>query len=61
MTLNIIPIRIQACLEIISSPGLDALNAALNPYPEFMEPNEPMLFFVLMDPETGLHAFNSTL
>lgn len=44
----------------ISSPGLDALNAALNPYPEFMEPNEPMLFFVLMDPETGLHAFNST-
>ena len=44
----------------ISSPGLDALNAALNPYPEFMEPNEPMLFFVLKDPETGLHAFNST-
>lgn len=44
----------------ISSPGLDALNAALNPYPDFMEPNEPMLFFVLMDPETGLHAFNST-
>ena len=44
----------------ISSPGLDALNAALNPYPEFMEPNETMLFFVLMDPETGLHAFNST-
>ena len=44
----------------ISSPGLDALNAALNPYPEFMEQTEPMLFFVLMDPETGLHAFNST-
>ncbi|MGI6527116.1 MAG: endolytic transglycosylase MltG [Caldicoprobacterales bacterium] len=45
----------------ISSPGEEALKAALNPYAEFMEPNEAMLFFVLMDPEVGLHAFNSTL
>ncbi len=44
----------------ISSPGEDALNAALNPYEEYMAPNEEMLFFVLMDPEIGLHAFNST-
>jgi UPF0755 protein len=44
----------------ISSPGEDALNAALNPYEEYMAPNEEMLFFVLMDPEMGLHAFNST-
>lgn len=45
----------------ISSPGKEAMEAALNPYAEFMEPNEAMLFFVLIDPEIGLHAFNSTL
>ena len=44
----------------ISSPGKAALEAALQPYAEFMEPNEAMLFFVLMDPEIGHHAFNST-
>ncbi len=43
----------------ISSPGEDALLAALNPYEEFMDAKKPMLYFVLMDPEKGLHAFNS--
>ena len=44
----------------ISSPGKAAMEAALNPYKEFMDEDEPMLFFVLMDPDIGLHAFNST-
>ena len=44
----------------ISSPGEAAIKAALNPYAEYMKEDEPMLFFVLMDPEVGLHAFNST-
>lgn len=44
----------------ISSPGEAALLAALNPYEEFMSEKKPMLYFVLMDPEAGLHAFNST-
>ena len=37
----------------------DALNAALNPYEEYMAPNEEMLFCV-DGSEIGLHAFNST-
>jgi UPF0755 protein len=44
----------------ISSPGLAALEAALNPEAEFMSEDAPMLYFVLMDPKEGLHAFNST-
>ncbi|HOB20494.1 MAG TPA: endolytic transglycosylase MltG [Candidatus Atribacteria bacterium] len=44
----------------ISSPGEAALLAALNPYEEFMDAKKPMLYFVLMDPEKGLHAFNSS-
>jgi UPF0755 protein len=43
----------------ISSPGKDALNAALYPFEEFMNIDKPMLYFVLMDPEVGHHAFNS--
>jgi UPF0755 protein len=44
----------------ISSPGKAAMEAALNPFVEFMDEDEPMLYFVLMDPQVGLHAFNST-
>jgi UPF0755 protein len=44
----------------ISSPGLAAMDAALNPDAEFMKEDAPMLYFVLMDPKEGLHAFNST-
>ena len=43
----------------ISSPGKAAINAALNPLAEYMKKDKPMLYFVLMDPEVGLHAFNS--
>lgn len=44
----------------ISSPGLAALDSVLNPDAEFMNEDAPMLYFVLMDPKDGLHAFNST-
>ena len=44
----------------ISSPGLEAMEAVLNPYEEYMNEDEPMLYYVLIDPEIGLHAFNST-
>ncbi|MDD3612785.1 MAG: endolytic transglycosylase MltG [Eubacteriales bacterium] len=43
----------------ISSPGQDAILAALNPYEEYMKDGNKMLFFVLMDPREGLHAFNT--
>ena len=47
----------------ISSPGEAAMAAVLDPYVEYMdkEEGEFMLFFTLIDPEIGLHAFNSTL
>ena len=47
----------------ISSPGEAAMTAVLDPYVEYMdkEEGEFMLFFTLIDPEIGLHAFNSTL
>jgi len=44
----------------ISSPGKSAMEAVLNPYAEYMDEKKPMLYFVLMDPQEGLHAFNST-
>lgn len=43
----------------ISSPGQAAILAALNPYEEYMKDGNKMLFFVLMDPREGLHAFNT--
>lgn len=44
----------------ISSPGKAAILAALNPYQEYMTEDNRMLFFVLMDPQEGLHSFNTT-
>ncbi len=44
----------------ISSPGKSAMEAVLNPYGEYMDEKKSMLYFVLMDPQEGLHAFNST-
>ncbi len=44
----------------ISSPGLDAMEAVLSPFEEYMDEDEPMLYYVLIDPEIGLHSFNSS-
>ena len=43
----------------ISSPGKAAMEAVLNPFEEYLKDGEFMLYYVLMDPEVGLHAFNS--
>lgn len=47
----------------ISSPGKAALEAVLNPYAGYMDKEEEgfMLYYTLMDPAIGLHAFNSTI
>ena len=44
----------------IASPGRLALVSAVNPYEEFMNPNKPYLYFVLKDPKTGEHVFNTS-
>lgn len=45
----------------ISSPGKAALEAVLNPYPEYMDKEKEgfMLYYTLIDPDIGLHAFNT--
>jgi UPF0755 protein len=43
----------------IASPGRLALVSAVNPYEEFMDPKKPYLYFVLKDPKTGEHVFNT--
>ena len=43
----------------ISSPGRLALTSALYPYEEFMNSKKPYLYFVLKDPKTGEHVFNT--
>ena len=43
----------------ISSPGRLALTSAVNPYAEWMDSKEPYLYFVLKDPKTGEHVFNT--
>ncbi|HZJ57252.1 MAG TPA: endolytic transglycosylase MltG [Clostridia bacterium] len=43
----------------ISSPGRLALTSALFPYEEFMNSKKPYLYFVLKDPKTGEHVFNT--
>lgn len=42
----------------ISSPGLLALKSAVKPFEEFMDSDNPYLYFVLKDPKTGEHSFN---
>jgi UPF0755 protein len=43
----------------IASPGRLALVSAVNPYEEFMNSKKPYLYFVLKDPKTGEHVFNT--
>jgi UPF0755 protein len=43
----------------ISSPGRLALTSALYPYEDFMNSKKPYLYFVLKDPKTGEHVFNT--
>ncbi|NLJ40303.1 MAG: endolytic transglycosylase MltG [Clostridiales bacterium] len=43
----------------IASPGRLALASAVNPYEEYMEGENPYLYFVLKDPKTGEHIFNT--
>lgn len=47
----------------ISSPGKAALEAVLNPYPDYMDKDKDgfMLYYTLIDPDIGLHAFNTNL
>lgn len=42
----------------ISCPGELAIKAALYPDEDMMDPEKPYLYFVLMDPKEGRHAFN---
>lgn len=42
----------------IASPGLLALTSTVNPYEEYMNIENPFLYFVLKDPKTGEHSFN---
>ena len=44
----------------IASPGRLALVSAVNPYEEFMNAKNPYLYFVLKDPKTGEHVFNTS-
>ena len=43
----------------ISSPGRLALVSAVNPFDEYMSAKKPYLYFVLKDPKTGEHVFNT--
>jgi len=43
----------------IASPGELAIKAVLYPDESMMDPKKPYLYFVLMDPEKGQHAFNT--
>ena len=47
----------------ISSPGKAALEAVLNPFPDYMDKDKEgfMLYYTLIDPDIGLHAFNTNL
>lgn len=42
----------------IACPGEIALKAVLYPDEDMMDPEKPYLYFVLMDPNEGRHAFN---
>ncbi len=43
----------------ISSPGRLALTSAVYPFEEYMNSKKPYLYFVLKDPKTGEHVFNT--
>lgn len=43
----------------IASPGRLALVSAVNPFEEFMDSKNLYLYFVLKDPKTGEHVFNT--
>ena len=42
----------------IACPGELAIKSALYPDEDMMDPEEPYLYFVLMDPREGRHSFN---
>ena len=42
----------------IACPGELAIKSVLYPDEEMMDPERPYLYFVLMDPNEGRHAFN---
>lgn len=43
----------------IASPGRLALTSAVYPFEEYMDSKKPYLYFVLKDPKTGEHVFNT--